>query len=322
MPLIVDGQFFRLATGEPYTVIESSDFSLFKRYLEGEDIGPILEERAGLGFNTLRVWLLNRSVVGVRNPTHDEGIHPDQYADYYAKLTEFCILCEAFDLRLELTVFTSTHDEPNDPGLMPDEADQEAHWEFTQAAVRDLPNVVLELVNEADQYNNATTADLGKASGILCSRGSNGSDSIPPEHASPWDYELYHIIGNEWQRKTGHNAMEWAHESGRPCWTNETQRYPDRETSTTRAYDAAAGSVLLCAGVVFHSQGGKYSRLFDDVERAAAEATVAGARSVPLEFQRGAYARHDDRNGGPNNIIRSYSRTLPDGRRHYVDIRA
>jgi hypothetical protein len=322
VPLIVAGKFFTLQTGEPYTLIESSDFSLFKRFLDREHIEPILEQRAGLGFNLLRVWLLNKSVVGSRNPQHDEGIHPDQYGDFYVRLTEFCGLCESHGLRLEVTAFTSTSDKPGDPGLMPSEMDQRNHWDRTQDAVRGLPNVLLELVNEADQYNNAPTATLSRAGGILCSRGSNGSDAIPPGHNDPWDYELYHIIGNEWQRKTGHNAMEWADQSGRPCWTGETQRYPDKETSTTRAYDAAAGSALLCAGVCFHSQGGKYSRLFDAVELAAAEATVAGALSVPLEFQRGAYQRHDDRNGGPDNVIRSYSRTLGDGRRHYVDIRA
>jgi endo-1,4-beta-mannosidase len=61
-PLAIAGQFFSVA-GEPWTAIESSEFSLYKRFLDGEDIRPVLEERQAIGFNLLRVWLLNTSVI-------------------------------------------------------------------------------------------------------------------------------------------------------------------------------------------------------------------------------------------------------------------
>jgi hypothetical protein len=114
-PLTVAGQFFR-AGGERFTVIQASDFSLFKRFLDGEDIRPITDQRRALGFNTLRVWLLNRSVVV------NGGIHPADYPGFYESLSRFV---EAIGLYVELTVFTSTQ------GLMANVWDQQQHLDRT-----------------------------------------------------------------------------------------------------------------------------------------------------------------------------------------------
>lgn len=319
-PLVRDGQFFRQASGEAWTAIESSDFTLFKWYLDGEPIAPILEERRALGFNLLRVWLLNQSVVGRRYAETaatplDAGIHPHQYPDFYEQLTEFVRLCAGYDCYTELTLFTQTRT------LMPDRADQQRHLDRTADAVHGESTVLLELVNEDDTVDNAVDPDLDRPPGVLISRGSNGSDAIPPRHDAPWDYECYHTNdANEFQRKVGHNAMEYAAESGRPCIANENTRYPDRDASEAHAYDAAMGGALLCAGSCFHSQGGKYSRLFDATERQCAAAWVAGAQSVPLEFQRGRYIRRDDL--VVPGIIRAYEKQLADGRSHVIQIRA
>ena len=59
--------------------------------------------------------------------------------------------------------------------------------------------------------------------------------------------------------------------------------------------------------------------LFDATEHQCAAQWVMGARSVPLEFQRGQYRRHDELLTPA--LLRVYSRTLPDGRRFYVEIR-
>lgn len=305
-PLSIDGQFFR-AGGERFTVIEASDFSLFKRYLDGENIEFIVGQRRLIDFNTLRVWLLNRSVV------INGGIHPDDYPHYYDRLATFVDYLAYYGLYAELTVFTSTQ------GLMPLSHDQQDHLNRTADAVRGKPNVLLELANEIDQYDNAPDPNLKRPPGVLISRGSNGSDSVPPRHDDPWDYELYHIIGDQWQRKTGHNAMEWADQSKRPCRTNETQRYPDNDSSSTHAYDAAAGAALLADGSCFHSQQGKASALFTGVTLDCAKAWVKGARSVPLEFQAGAYQHHTELEGP--DCIRAYGRRLSDGREWIVKIR-
>jgi hypothetical protein len=309
----IAGQFFTL-DGQPFTVIESSEFSLFKRYLDGNDIRPILNQRAALGVNTLRVWLLNDSVVAFRNGFQQDGIHPNQDPQFYVKLRTFVgTVCAAFVV--EVTVFTSTGT------LMPDEGDQQAHLSETADALRGLPNALLELVNESDQYDNAPREGLIlRSDGLIASRGSNGSDSPPPHHDKPWHYELYHTNGlDEFQRKVGHNAMEWADQSRKPCVSNENTRYPDNDSSETHAYDAAMGGALLCAGSCFHSQGGKFSRLFDATEKRCAAAWVAGATSVPLEFQRGRYLHRTELEGP--DCIRAYERRLPDGRGHVIRIR-
>lgn len=307
--LRADGQFFYLPSGEGWTAIECSDFSLYKRFLMGEDISRVLAQRADLGFNLLRVWLLNQSVVGRVYPG---GIAPSQHTDFYDKLPEFLSLLARYGLRAELTAFTSTGT------LMPDVAQQEAHLAQTAAAAAGH-GAFLELVNEADQYDNACSTWLPRPRGIVCSRGSNGADSPPAGHDSPWDYELYHTNDlSEFQRKVGHNAMEWADQSKRPCISNENTRYPDKDNNPAHAFDAAAGAALLCAGSCFHSEEGKYSTLFGDSLECARQ-WVAGARSVPLEYRKGQYIHRQDLESG--SYIRVYERRLPDGRGFIVFIR-
>jgi hypothetical protein len=310
--LAIAGQFFTL-NGQPFTLIESSDFSLLKRALDGEDVEPILADRAALGFNTLRIWLLNQSVIRWRNGTDDgQRIHPADYSDFYDVLRWLVGRAAAHGLCCDLTVFTSCG------SLMPHQADQQRHLDATAEAVRGIGSVILSLVNEADQYDNAT-ADLQRPSGVLITRGSNGADSIPPHHDSPWDAEEYHSNDlNEWQRKVGHNAMEWSDQSKRPCWSSENTR-PDRDPSDAHFEDAAAGAALLCAGACMHSNCGKNSALYSGRDLMAAIAWVKGAQSVPLEFQRGQYHHRTDLEGP--DCIRAYDRQLPDGRAHIVKIR-
>lgn len=314
--LVIDGQFFRQANGERWTGIMTSDFSSVKRYLAGEDVRPLLDERASIGFNELRQWLLNQGVVA--GAGYPEGIHPNQYPDFYERVRRYWELCGSYGFAIEATVFTSCIP------MMPNRDDQVRHWERTQDAARGLAHVRLELCNEYDWGNGENAPDRSlwsmRPTGIIASSGSATANAPPPEPV--WDYGLYHSNGLfEWQRKVGHNTMERvADRYGFPGAANENTRYPDNDSSPVHAYDAAAGAALLCASACFHSQGGKFSRPFDAVERIAAEYWVAGARSVPLEFQAGKYNRRDDLVGG--SVIRAYERRLPDDRFHVVLIHA
>lgn len=310
--LSVDGQFFR-SHGDRWHGIQNSEFSLPKMFMLGLDVRPLLDERCGLGFNDFRCWLLNESVVGQVYPG---GIHPDQHLNFYERVQRLAELIGTYGACVEYTVFTSC-----DP-LMTNVVDQIQHWEMTQSAVRGLGNVRLELVNEYNWGEGQNAPDRAlwdmRPAGIIASSGSSTADAPPPEPV--WDYVLHHTNGlNEWQRRVGHNTMEWADHYRVPGCANENMRYPDDDSSTVHAYDAAAGAALLCAGACFHSQAGKFSRPFDAVERAAAEAWVAGARSVPLEFQAGQYHRRDDLL--EPGVIRVYERRLSDGRGHIVRIR-
>jgi hypothetical protein len=161
-----------------------------------------------------------------------------------------------------------------------------------------------------------------RPAGILASSGSATADAPPP--IPIWDYGIYHSNGlNQWQRKCPHNPMEDIADKFRvPATAGENTRYPDDEQSVQHAYDAAAGSRLLIASACFHSQGGKFSRPFDAIERAAAQVWCEGARSVPLEFQEGQYIHRTDLEiHDPPQILRAYERRLSDGRGHVVLIR-
>jgi hypothetical protein len=308
LQLGISGQFFTL-NGQPWTAIESSEFSLYKRYLDGEDLRPVLAERQAIGFTLLRVWMLNTSVI-------PGGLRPAQYPQFYASLAPFAALCASYGCCVEFTAFTQTKT------LMPTLGEQRAHWENVQVALRGVPNVLLELVNEADQHDNATDPALltMRPSGSLASSGSNGAGSLAPTPV--WDYGLYHSNGlSEWQRKCAHNAFEKVAELHHiPAMANENTRYPDQDSSVVHAEDAAAGAALLSAGACFHSAAGKLSVPFSAVEFQAATAWVRGAESVPLEFQHGQYHRRDDLL--EPGLIRVYERRLPDGRGWIVRIRA
>ena len=277
------GQFFELETGERWTAIEASDFNLLARYLSGEDIRPILAQRAELGFTLVRVWTLmdlQQSAVG--------RLRLEEHPELYERLPAFLNLCADYGLYVELTAYTGIND--------PD------HWTRLVAAVAETTNVMLELVNELDQ-NTDEPDHLGRVFDlsrfqrppppILASHGSNGSQQQPV--LPHWSYATVHTNGApEEARKVGHSAWEiWAG----PTLTNETSRHADNASSLAHAYDAAAGAALLAAGSAFHSIHGKNSALFEGLELELAKAWVAGARSVPLDCQDRPYAHRQDLEG-------------------------
>jgi hypothetical protein len=285
--LIRAGHVFALETGEPWTAIQCSDFNLPNRWQHGEDVTPILAQRAGAGFNLLRCW------------THYDlspGIGTFLDIDYN-RIPAFLSLCASFGLRVEFTAYTSI--------------ERFGHWERLVEACQGEPSVLLELVNEGTlPVNQIDMQRYAKPTQVLTSRGSGGAEGVPPWE--PWDYVTFHTNGsNEEQRKVGHNAMEiW---SG-PTLTNETSRYPDVGmwvgASVARqqqlAYDSAAGAALLCAGSCFHSQQGKTSVLWDDRTLAVALAWSGGAKSVPLAYQHQPYVHRQDRE--TPGVLRAYQR--------------
>lgn len=271
--LVARGHVFGLATGAHFTVIEASDFNLYARFLAGEDIEPILAQRAGAGFNCLRVW----TYYDLTAPPPIGRLIPAEHADFYTRLPDFLHAAARHGLYVELTAYVGP--ETSDP----------SHWTKLIDAVRAETSVIVELVNENDIHPIDLTP-FARPVGVLASHGSNGADSPPVK--PDWDYALYHTNGIfEWWRKTGHNAME---QSDGPVVANENTRYLDTDASLTHAFDAAAGAALLAAGSCFHSQSGKPSVLWAGLELDAAKAWAAGARSVPLACQDGLYTHRAD----------------------------
>lgn len=288
---------------ERFTVICSSDFNLYNRWFSGEDITPVLEQRHALGFNSVRVWTAY-DIAGI-------GTCDPRRSGFYERLPEFMAM---IGLYVELTAFTGPYP------FFANQAEMIAHWNALDDALNGVTNLLdLEAVNEGDNGPNlGVPLDLlRRPVGKIASHGSATQDATPMQ--PHWDVAGYRAPSFEWQRKTSHNAMEWADTWGIPVWTNEMPR-TDTDSNTNHWYDAGAAGVLLCAGAgCFHSPEGKTSTLFGVQTLACAQAFVAGAQSVPLEFQDGQYIRIDT---NPPGILRVYRRQLPDGRFHEVQVRA
>jgi hypothetical protein len=114
LALTTHGGFFRGVNGEYHTIVEATDFRLLARYLAGEDITPVLQDRAGLGFNTVRVLGMCAQMF---------RLFPQEYGErYWSGLVGLCQLAGQHGLRVELTVFADA------TLVMPDRADQIRHW--------------------------------------------------------------------------------------------------------------------------------------------------------------------------------------------------
>lgn len=287
--LVPLGQYFRLENGQRFTVIGASDFNLLSRYVNGEDIRPVLEQRRDAGFNLLRVFTVY-DICPTGNGCQAIGrLAPSPVL--YQSIPPFMALLARYGLYAELVAFTGPYQ------LLPTDDAKIAHWESLIASVPGVSNVVLEMVNEYDHPANAglPLARLRRPPpGIVASHGSATQDQTPL--LPVWDYATYRPgAGPEWMRKVAHNGMEdVADKYGVPTVANETTRFPDNDSNPDHAFDAAAGAALLSAGATFHSVSGKASVLWGGVELAAARAWAAGARSVPLACQGQPYSRPDD----------------------------
>src|SRR5262249_25635457 len=126
--LVAEGRWFRQDTGARWTGIEATDFNLFNRFLNGENIVPILRQRADAGFNLLRVWT-DFDVCADGNCPQRQPIGrlvPSEHSDYYVRLPDFLEKCAQHGLYVELTAFTGRPDS---------DAARITHWDRLIAAV-------------------------------------------------------------------------------------------------------------------------------------------------------------------------------------------
>lgn len=286
--LVVEGRFFRQDTGTRWTGIETTDFNLFNRFLDGQDITPILRQRADAGFNLLRVWTDFDVCADAKCPDHQPigRMIPATHPDYYTRLPDFLDLCARHGFYVELTAFTGRPDA--------DEA-KIAHWERLITALTSRPNVLLELINEHNVHHKSLPYDRLRRppTPILASHGSGGAGAEP--RLPIWSYVTYHPgFGADWMRKAVEEGTQAADRFGVPVLVNETTRFPDNDKSLEHAYDVGRGCALALAGCAFHSVAGKNSRLWDGHELALAREWARGARSVSLDCQRGELRQLDD----------------------------
>ena len=296
-PLVPDGIFLR-----DLTVVMCSDFNLYNRFISGEDITPVLQQRYDLGFNFLRVWTLF-NIPGIGNITDK--------SDIYDGYDEFIKLCSLYEMYIMFTAYTSIKDY--------------LHWSRLLDALErcQLRNFYIELVNENNHPSNVNYIDTGqfqKPDFCLSSHGSQISGDENPI-LPIWDIIDYHTNdAPEWQRKVSHNAMEIGERFNKICIASENTRFSDHCDDSELAYQTARAAALLSAGSCFHSTHGKDSTLWTGLELDNATLWARGANSVPLRYRKGFYRHRIDLES--HEILRAYSRTLGSNDEFIVKIKS
>ncbi len=119
------GQHFRKENGERFTAVESTDFNLMGRWFSGEDIDLVLEQRAAVGYNMLRVFTAYNipNTIGV--------LKPKDHPNFYARIPEFLAKCATYGLYVELVAFTGPY-----VTLFANDSEKVLHWEGIKAAAK------------------------------------------------------------------------------------------------------------------------------------------------------------------------------------------
>ena len=296
--LRVDGLDFKTSDGRVFKMAEVSDFALLARWFATDGPKALVTPR-------LAEWAQIAKEAGYEGPItlrvfrHAAGwnrfaLNPNDMdlAVYKQGLRAFLEFVGARGFYVELTGGDAQVIFPSTPPS--DEADGSwFQWHVNEvcAAIVDLPNVVVETLNEPFKNGHAydvvppqwgTTHPLVRSSGFY---------SNSPTWQQDWpasrvlDYVQVHtertIDGMRWPKAVYDmpvSASVLNNHFGRPVVLNEPLRFDD---VTDPAWAARVGGlVAYCAGVCFHSQRGRDGDGFHDapMQRAAAVQFFRGVR--------------------------------------------
>ena len=267
----VDGSRFVTEHGAPWVWKGATDFLLFKRFLEGQDIVPILNERKAVGANLVRVLGMCHYI------TH---FYPQDHANYYEKLSAFFDLLFEHRLYVEFVCFADQQEV---------KIDEQAHFNRVCDVIRSKSNVFLELVNEW-RKNGIDPNEFSKPSGIISSRGSGLGDEAPPTPG--WDYHTWHGR-RDWPKVLFANEDMWFVKEGivypnhhvdvpRPTVADEPIGFgphdiPGRRSNNPYVAKVTAETGLLFgSGATFHSDEGIQSQGFQPHTTFLAKTFFAG----------------------------------------------
>lgn len=269
--LTVDGARFRTTTGLPWQWRGSTDFLLYLRYLRGEDLQPLLQQRARVGCTLVRVLGMVNSFA---------HLWPQEHPDFYSRLPDFAKLLAGAGLYLEFVVFADAQI------IMPDVATQRAHFGTVCDVLAPQPNILIELGNEfGDQSrgdygkNGFNPGNFSKPTGLLSSRGSSVG-GVPP-YRPPWDYSTFHEDrsfpawvkdANMIEIQNGYTEYPGGVGFAHPIVEDEPIKMGTGEILDRSLIDQFAGIAgASSAGATFHSRQGVTSDLWDADTLACAE---------------------------------------------------
>lgn len=285
--LHVESRDFYNEHGQRVFIKGATDFLLYKKFLDGENIDGLLTERAVMGANCVRV-------IGMVNSF--AHWFPQEYGNaYYDRLPEFCAKVAAYGMYAYFTVFADSEHVFAQYGSSHNMlVAQLQHWNRITAVLRTIPNVIGEFCNEPYAHENAVV-DYTKfgAPGFLCSGGSY-NDRLGDELRPVPSWESFHDFHSPRDGKDDENASGFKTFSDQNACSHPEYKYrhkaiisgepqkaadpadPRRGGSTMsnpKQFRKMAGSARgTMAGIFFHSASGVFSTPWNDVERRCAEA--------------------------------------------------
>lgn len=250
--LVRDGIHIRLADGSRYVHAQATNYLLFQRYLEGQDIEPLLYPGFD-GYNVTFSMSVVPAQAGLR------PLRPEHYADFYPRADQFLSLLASRGKRIEATLLCDCAQ------LGVDLSWQRSFVGQMTEILRAYPHL-LQLANEPPA-NGVNPADFPRPSGVFASAGSSLSGDACP--LPPWDYSTAHLgRGDGGILDAQPSFMTWGYPgypgTHGPVIPNETRGASDTENSQRRTtdpwyfYEVAAAARGWC-GATFHSDNGIHS---------------------------------------------------------------
>lgn len=277
-----------------------TDFLLFFRFLLGENIQPILDDRIAAGFNVLRVLGM------VAWERTNNQFFPQKWPNYAERLAAFVDLLAASGLRVEFVPFADAQI------VMPKENEQDAYAAMVVATIGHKWNVFIEWANEP--FKNipggaARVSAIGKRFAgtvpVLMASGAGVGDIAEGDFAqlAKWTLQYCtihdHSRGSEWPRKMK-DALEvrWGLEKegletvvimDEPIGADETNQPGRRSNVPADFEDGAAVLALQTPGACGHTQAGLDSLLLPPVTKACMQAWIGAMKTIGPEWQTGQY---------------------------------
>jgi len=275
--LHIQGRRFYDADNHVWRWRGATEFLLFARYLNGEDISPQLDWLVGRGFNVLRVFGEVPSCFGAARIGITNYERPFERPDFDAKLHAFFKVLEEHGLRCEYTVLTYS-----------DASDvMRAHVQRVFDVAASHWNVMVEAANEPE-YNGIDAVSVMHGvdrRGVLSAYGLDPARAGRGAHVPVLDYGTTHDLQRDLEHSPYNtkDALEMQNALGVPFVNDEPigaidpgnpgfkQNGPDvwggingvgaRTVNRDLFISAASIAYMYSAGYTFHFQSGLEGRV-------------------------------------------------------------
>ena len=297
----VDGLRLVRQDGTLFPFRGADSYSLYHRFLVGQDIMPVVRELVALGANVLRVFsMYDENGIGKANGL---GRLSPSIPGYYDQWSAFCEACASLGMRLEIVLLADAQN------IIPETDRQLGHINRLYDILEPHWNVnFVETCNEPAK-NGVDLARVVPRKGLIL-RASGNYDLEDGRIAHVLDYVTLHTERKpEWPRtcralaefRDGADGLEAVRVpvvSDEPTGYAEVARpdsrsgpgYPHGDwLDDARVY--AAGCQMFGAGSTFHSDSGVISVLLGPAQKQAATEWFKAAMWMPVEAQFAGYQR-------------------------------